>query len=233
MDGILSRFLSLTQCTSIPDTSFTRCFPGSIPLDTHHGVMMPRPATWDKMVSDSSVSPLDGIWIFSNGSMTIQIRGDNSRPPHQNRYIPGWNAIGFAGAETPSEDAFSSLSGTWQILMGYSGQFQQFGRTIFDSEPTRNIMAEPGQGYWMYANGPGQYSLPPIPVTSDAHISPDNLACDVSDNHNPPANDNSNNTLTTVPTTAPVTSPVPTTTTTTATTSQRRQSQQQHPSQHR
>ena len=41
--------------------------------------------------------------------------------------------------------------------------------------------------------GPGQSSLPTNPRDFYAHISPDNLACDVSGNHNPPANDNSNN----------------------------------------
>lgn len=147
-----------------PDYQFYSLFS---PVDTAgHSSWRYNAATgyWDKMNPDSSVSPLDGIWIFSNGTVTIPVRGDNSISPAPKPIYPGWNAIGFAGVETPAGEAFNSLSGTWQILMGYSGQFQQFQRTIFDSEPTRIIPAEPGQGYWVYANGPGQYSLSPVPA---------------------------------------------------------------------
>ena len=155
--------------------------------------------TWEKMFPDSAISPLDGIWIYSNGSMTIPVTGDNTVAPAPKPIYPGWNAVGFAGLETPAGVAFSSLSGTWQILMAYSGQFQQYGRTIFDSEPTLEIPAEPGQGYWLYAGGPGQYSLSPVTGTPVPTLVPTTSVV---------------TTTTTSPTTSPTTLPVTTTTTT-------------------
>jgi len=157
---------------------------------------------WDKMYPDTSISPLDGIWIFSNGSMTIPVPGDNTLSPAPKAIYPGWNAVGFAGTETPVGDAFRSLSGTWQILMGYSGQFQQYGRTMFDSEPTRNIPAEPGQGYWLYAGGPGQYSISPVTGTTVPTSVPTTSIITITTTS--PG---------TSPTTLPVTSPTGTTTT--------------------
>jgi hypothetical protein len=156
---------------------------------------------WDKLYPNSSVSPLDGIWVFSNNTLTVPVQGDNAKAPAPKQVYPGWNAIGFAGTETPSGDAFGSLSGTWQILLGYSGQFQQYERTVFDSEPTRNIFAKPGQGYWLYANQPGQYSLSPVTGPTPA-----------------PTTEPVTSIPTTVPSSQPTTSPTPTTTTTIPTT---------------
>ena len=68
---------------------------------------------WDKMFPNTAISPLDGIWVFSNNSTTIPVPGDNTVTPAPKAIYRGWNAVGFAGAETPAGDAFSSLSGTW------------------------------------------------------------------------------------------------------------------------
>jgi hypothetical protein len=127
---------------------------------------------WDKLYPDSTISPLDGIWIYSGNSKVIWVQGDNSRSPAPIQLYSGWNAIGFAGVGTPAYQAFSSLSGKWLMAFRYNNQFRQYDRTIFDSEPTRNIFAEPGNGYWVYLSGPGQYSLPPgnSPVTTPAPV---------------------------------------------------------------
>lgn len=166
---------------------------------------------WEKMYPGTALSPLDGIWIFSNNSMTIPVHGDNSVAPSPKPIYQGWNAVGFAGMETQAGIAFSSLSGTWQILMGYSGQFQQYGRTIFDSEPTRNIPAEPGQGYWLYAGGPGQYSLSPITGTAIPTAVPTSVPTTsvVTTTTTLPVT-SPTTTITTIPTSVPVTTTAPT-----------------------
>jgi hypothetical protein len=178
--------------------------------------------SWDKLYPDSTISPLDGIWIYSNNSMSVTVQGDNSVAPAPKQLYPGWNAIGFAGVETTAGQAFYSLRGTWQIAMSYSGLFQQYNPTIFDSEPTRNILTEPGSGYWIYLNSPGLYYLAPttqpvitpvltiLPTTVPTSSPTSTSFPTTGPTTGPTAMPSPTTVLTTVPTTGPTITPSPT-----------------------
>ena len=92
--------------------------------------------------------------------MSIPVYGDNSETTSPKQLYPGWNAIGFAGSEMPASEAFSSLGDKWLIVLGYNSGLQQYERTIFNSDPTKNSSIEPGKGYWIYLGEAGEYNLP-------------------------------------------------------------------------
>jgi thermitase len=115
---------------------------------------------WEKLYLNSTLSPLDGIWIYSATANTIPVPGDNSHSPIPKQLYKGWNAIGYAGQVKPASIAFTSLTDRWVMLFGYNSTGQQYDQTIFIEDPTENTSVIPGKGYWIYMDGPAEYSLP-------------------------------------------------------------------------
>jgi thermitase len=119
---------------------------------------------WEKLYLNSTLSPLDGIWIYSATAKSIPVSGDNSHTPTPRQLYKGWNAIGYAGQGKPASVAFTSLTGKWVMVFGYNSTGQQYDQTIFIADPTENTSLIPGKGYWIYMESPAEYSLPVVPL---------------------------------------------------------------------
>ena len=116
---------------------------------------------WDSLNRMSSLSPQAGIWIYSVNPMDIPVVGDNSQIPTSKPLFSGWNMIGFAGPPAPVVQGFSTFSDKWIMYMGWNASSQQYDMTVFNDEISKNSPLTPGKGYWVYLNGPADYSLPP------------------------------------------------------------------------
>jgi hypothetical protein len=117
---------------------------------------------WEILYPDSTLSPLDGIWIYASTAKTIPVPGDNTLAPAQKHLYKGWNSIGYAGPPTPATGALASLSGKWIMLFCFDSSSKQYNQTIFINDPTENTPLTPGNGYWIYMDTEGEYSLSPI-----------------------------------------------------------------------
>ena len=114
---------------------------------------------WETMASEDSFQPLDGVWIYANGTYTIPLTfaaGAPELPPAKD-LGKGWNAIGFS--DTVPESAkvtLQSLGGHWSTLIGFDAGAQEYDDSIVRGSPAGRHCDErpmqPMQGYWLYMN---------------------------------------------------------------------------------
>jgi hypothetical protein len=117
---------------------------------------------WEILYPNSTLSPLDGIWIYAAIEKTIPVAGDNVLAPAEKHLYKGWNSIGYAGAAKPASGALTSLSDKWIMLFCFDSTGKQYNPTIFFNDPTGNTSLSPGRGYWIFMDDEGDYSLSPI-----------------------------------------------------------------------
>jgi hypothetical protein len=116
---------------------------------------------WEKLYLNSTLSPLEGIWIYAEMAKTIQVPGNNSQAPGPKQLYKGWNSIGYAGQVKTASNALTSLSGNWIMLLGYNSSSQQYDPAIFPEDQSENTPLSPGKGYWIYMDDFAEYSLSP------------------------------------------------------------------------
>ncbi len=113
---------------------------------------------WKAMSRDEAFQPLDGVWIYANGTYEIPLAfaaASNSLPPA--KYLDaGWNTIGFS--DTVPETAANTLrtvETTWANLWGWKADEQAYDISIIRGATGRHgeiRELSPFQGYWVYMN---------------------------------------------------------------------------------
>ncbi len=113
---------------------------------------------WEAMSREEAFRPLDGIWIFANGTYEIPLAfaaASNSPPP--TKYLDaGWNAIGFTDTvPAPAATTLRSVETTWVTLFGWKTNEQAYDVSFIRGDTGRHSeMRElsPFRGYWLYMN---------------------------------------------------------------------------------
>lgn len=122
-----------------------------------HSVYAYSPADgWQQMTGMDTFSPLDGIWVYSNGTASVSLVFDDAdlATPPVKRLTAGWNAVGFSDTTaTPTKDALISVTDDWAILMGFDADTQAYTTSVINGATgshadTREM--QPGDGYWLF-----------------------------------------------------------------------------------
>ncbi len=117
--------------------------------------------SWQALTANSTVKPLDGIWIYSTASTSVSLTYKNdplATPPTKAMYA-GWNSIGFSDVNpAAAKDTLQSVQSQWTQLIGYNGASQYYETSIIKggsgSHSDTNPM-NPFKGYWLFMNAPG------------------------------------------------------------------------------
>jgi len=136
---------------------------GGVNTDIHHIYVCAAPTGWADLESDNVVAPLDGIWIYSNGSCEVYYAFDTNpwRIPPIKQLHAGWSAIGFSDIETASANsALTSVETRWAHLMGFNADNQTYETSITNNDQSGGDRNEsnpmlPGKGYWLYMMSDG------------------------------------------------------------------------------
>ena len=113
---------------------------------------------WEDLSREDAFRPLDGIWIYANGTYEIPLAfaaGSNSPPP--TKYLDaGWNTIGFTDTvPEPAVTTLRSVETTWANLWGWKTDEQTYDVSIIRGATGRHGETRelsPFQGYWIYMN---------------------------------------------------------------------------------
>lgn len=109
---------------------------------------------WKAMGPTDAFRPLDGVWIYANGTYTIPLVFASGAPelPPTKDLGKGWNAIGFS--DTVPEAAaptLLSLGDRWATLIGYNAEEQMYENAVIRNTPESETQKmQPMQGYWIY-----------------------------------------------------------------------------------
>ncbi|CVK32651.1 exported protein of unknown function [Methanoculleus bourgensis] len=109
---------------------------------------------WKAMSPTDAFRPLDGVWIYANGTYTIPLVFAGGAPelPPTKDLGKGWNAIGFS--DTVPEAAaptLLSLGDRWATLIGYNAEEQKYENAVIRNTPESETQKmQPMQGYWIY-----------------------------------------------------------------------------------
>jgi len=116
--------------------------------------------SWEAMSSQEGFEPLDGIWIYANGTYTIPLHfaaGSVQAPPTKD-LDEGWNAIGFSDTvPATAADTLLSVDDAWTTLIAFDAEEQAYGISIINDATGRHgddRLMDPMQGYWLYMNVP-------------------------------------------------------------------------------
>lgn len=117
--------------------------------------------SWQALTANSTVKPLDGIWIYSTAPVSVSLTYRNNpldTPPTKAVYT-GWNSIGFSDVNpAAAKDTLQSVQSQWTQLIGYNGASQYYDTSIIKggsgSHSDTNPM-NPFKGYWLFMNAPG------------------------------------------------------------------------------
>jgi PKD repeat protein len=117
--------------------------------------------TWVPLNSTAVMNPLDGIWIYSNNAMQVnlQFNTDPLTPPPTKQLYAGWNGIG-SGETQPitAQNALLTVQNAWAKLIGFNAAAQAYDPTIFNSNPSYTAPVYPTRGYWVFMSSAGVYS---------------------------------------------------------------------------
>lgn len=116
---------------------------------------------WFSVQADTIIRPLDGIWIYSVGTQTVQLEFKNDprqRIPIKSIFA-GWNAIGFSDlTPTTAENTLESIDDVWVEAIGFNAATQEYEVSIINGgsgDHSDQRLMYPAKGYWLYSNGPG------------------------------------------------------------------------------
>ncbi|MFA5614467.1 MAG: PEGA domain-containing protein, partial [Methanoculleus sp.] len=113
---------------------------------------------WEDLSREDAFRPLDGIWIYANGTYEIPLSfaAASTSPPPTKYLDAGWNAIGFSDTfPEPAVTTLRSVETTWANLFGWKAREQAYDDSIIRGATGKHgEMRElsPFQGYWLYMN---------------------------------------------------------------------------------
>ncbi len=131
-----------------------------VDTDGHSVLLYNGTRGWEAMSSQESFQPLDGVWIFANGTYTIPLSfaADTHDTPPTKDLDRGWNAIGFTDTvPEPAVTTLRSVEDTWATLFGFNAEAQAYDVSIIRGATGRHgddRTMNPFHGYWIYMNNP-------------------------------------------------------------------------------
>ncbi len=136
---------------------------GEVNTDNHSIFVCAAPTGWQALATDNVVAPLDGIWIYSNGSCEVYFVFDTDplRVPPTKQLYAGWSAIGFSAlTETSANSALTSVEAQWAYLLGFNASTQKYEDSIINNttsgDHAESRLMYPGRGYWLYMTADGE-----------------------------------------------------------------------------
>jgi hypothetical protein len=113
---------------------------------------------WTAMTSNTTVSPLDGIWIYSASEMELHPAFDTNprQVPPTKQLSSGWNGIGFSDFTAASADSsLTSVEASWTVLIGFDADSQTYEVSIINNAPSGDAHDEDRdmdcwKGYWLH-----------------------------------------------------------------------------------
>jgi hypothetical protein len=132
---------------------------GSVDTDGHSIFGYDATSGWAAMSSDSVVSPLEGIWIYSASQVELHpaFATDPLQVPPTKQLSADWNAIGFSDLTAASADsALTSVEDSWTVLIGFDADSQTYEISIINNAPSGDAHDEDRlmncwKGYWLHA----------------------------------------------------------------------------------
>lgn len=111
---------------------------------------------WEAMSSEESFRPLDGVWIYANGTYEIPLVFDSggAETPPEKALDKGWNAVGFTDTvPEPAANTLRSVERWWATVIGFDAGAQEYETSIIrgaDGRHSETRTMEPMEGYWLY-----------------------------------------------------------------------------------
>jgi len=128
-----------------------------------HSIFQYTSSGWSAMSTNTTVSPLAGIWIYSTTTKELRPQFDpNPRQvPPAKQLSAGWNAIGFSDfTSAPANSALTSVESKWATLIGYDAEIQAYEASIInnttDGPHRESLDMYPWKGYWLYMTSAGE-----------------------------------------------------------------------------
>ncbi|UCG10268.1 MAG: hypothetical protein JSW30_06065 [Dehalococcoidia bacterium] len=129
-----------------------------------HSIFYYTSSGWAAMTADTTVSPLEGIWIYSATTKDLRplFDPDPRQVPPTKQLSAGWNAIGFSDFTAASANsALTSVEDEWATLIGYDAVAQAYEVSIINNAPASDNHSEsrpmyPWKGYWFYMTSNGE-----------------------------------------------------------------------------
>jgi hypothetical protein len=157
-------FISVPRHLADDNSSAGSLFAG---VDTNgHSIFIFNPAGdgWEPLKSEDTISPLDGIWVYSRQQVELSpvFSTDRRQVPPTKTLSSGWNAIGYSDFEPASANSsLTSLENLWSILIGYNAASQVYETSIINNAPEGDAHSEiknmrPWKGYWLYLTAAGE-----------------------------------------------------------------------------
>jgi hypothetical protein len=157
-------FISVPRHLAADNSSAGSLFAG---VDTNgHSIFSFDPAGdgWEPLQSEDTISPLDGIWIYSRQQVELRpvFNTDRRQVPPTKTLSSGWNAIGYSDFEPASANSsLTSLENLWSILIGFNAASQVYETSIINNAPEGDAHSEiktmhPWKGYWLYLTAAGE-----------------------------------------------------------------------------
>jgi hypothetical protein len=146
------------------DNSTTQVLFGTVNTAGHSIFIYNPTSGWTALGATSTVSPLDGIWIFSASAVELHPVFDPNpqQVPPTKQLAAGWNAIGFT-ALTPAaaNSTLASVANGWSTLIGFDAASQTSETSIIKGSPASDPTSEsrqmsPWKGYWLNMTVAGQ-----------------------------------------------------------------------------
>jgi len=155
-------FISVPKKLASDNSTAEKVFAG---VDTGgHSVFQYMSSGWAAMSANTTVSPLDGIWIYSTTTKELRPVFDSNprQVPPTKQLAAGWNAIGFSDFTAASANsALTSVEDKWATLLGYNAENQTYEPSIINNDTTSGSHNESGlmypwRGYWLYMTSAGE-----------------------------------------------------------------------------
>ena len=111
------------------------------------------------MGANTIVTPLVGIWIYSNQSTVVSLNYDSSQTVMPVSLYSGSNLIGFPGVDSATaNDTLYCVHEDWTEVVGYDAENQQYETSIYNGgtgiySDEREMY--PTKGYWVEMNDNG------------------------------------------------------------------------------
>lgn len=158
-------FISVPKRLASNDSSTQELF-GNINTDGHSIFTYDPSSGWVAMGPSDTVSPLEGIWIYSAAAAELRPVFDPNpqQVPPTKQLSAGWNAIGFTDFNAcPANVALASVASNWSTLLGFNATTQTYDTSIINNAPASDPhsasgLMSPWKGYWLYMTSAGQLS---------------------------------------------------------------------------
>ena len=116
---------------------------------------------WEAMSSQEEFRPLEGIWIYANGSYQIPLyfKPAQEQTAATTHLYSGWNIVGFWDVhQACARDMLLSLGGAWATAQGYDPGTQDYEVSMVNGGTGSNSdqrLMFPGKAYWVYMTAEG------------------------------------------------------------------------------